>query len=95
MAKIKNIEKKIWDIEGFDVRILHYDGRDARGDLSGLPNSYAYERAAKNDMTVESWKSIRFKPVYPGFDIDVQDGDGNSVQGNTKLGTVRDSYCED
>jgi len=92
MAKIKNIEKRIWDVEGFDVRILTSDGRDVRGDLSGVPQYYTYEKAAKNDMTVESWKATRFRPTYPGFDVDVLDGNGESVQGNTKLGTVRDSY---
>ncbi len=81
MAKIKNIEKRIWDVEGFGVRILTSDGRDVRGDLSGVPQYYTYEKAAKNDMTVESWKATRFRPTYPGFDVDVLDGNGESVQG--------------
>lgn len=95
MAKIKNIEKRIWDIEGFDVRILTSDGRDVRSDLTGVPHYYDYERAAKNDITVETWRTTRFKVAYPGFDVDVLDGNGESVQGNTKLGTVRDSYYDE
>lgn len=31
MAKLKNVEKKIWEIEGFDVRFTH-KGKDVRGD---------------------------------------------------------------
>ena len=40
MAKVKTVEKKIWDVEGFDVRILHPDGRDVRDDMEGLPYIY-------------------------------------------------------
>ena len=93
MPKIKNVERRIWEIEGFAVRFLYRDGTDVRGDKTGLPG-YPYERAASNDITVESWKQARFRQVYPGYDIDVVDGYNSSVQGNTKLSTVRRSYEE-
>jgi hypothetical protein len=93
MAKVKNVEKRIWDIEGFAVTI-RYNGRDVRSDYTGLPQYPAYERMAKNDMTVAAWKENRFFPAYPGYDVDVLDGDGNACQGNTKLGSVRDSYSD-
>jgi hypothetical protein len=80
MPKVKTIEKKIWDIEGFNVRILSDEGRDIRGDRDGLP-SYKYERAAKNDMTVATWKDQRFQSSYPGFRAAVYDGDGYEVHG--------------
>jgi hypothetical protein len=64
--------------------------------IGQLPSTeYTYERMAKNDMTVADWKGTRFNPAYPGFDVDVMDGNGNICQGNTKLGTVRDSYSDD
>ena len=91
MSKVKNVEKRIWDVVGFAVRILHPDGTDVRGDRMGLPQ-YSYQRAAENDITVETWKATRFRPSYPGFEVDVVAGDGTSVQGNTKLRTVRESY---
>ena len=94
MSKVKNVEKRIWDVEGFAVRILHLGGADVRGDRMGLPQ-YTYQRAAPNDITVATWKTTRFQPSYPGFDVDVMDGNGESVQGNTKLSTVRASYEED
>lgn len=95
MPKVKNVEKKIWDTEEFSVTIRHSDGRDMRGDKQDLPQYTKYERMARNDMTVADWKSIRFNTVYPGLLVDVLDGDGNSVPGNTKLGTVRDSYADE
>jgi hypothetical protein len=95
MAKVKNVEKRIWDLEGFDVKILHPDGRDVRGDMEGLPPYTRYERAAKNEMTVTDWKEVRFKPMYAGFDVEVLNGHGDIVHGATKLGNVRDSYDED
>lgn len=35
MAKLKNVEKKIWEIEGFDVRFTH-KGKDVRGEKESL-----------------------------------------------------------
>ena len=95
MPKLKNVEKRIWDIEDFDVVIRHSDGRDMRGDFTGMPQYNHFERKAKNEMTVADWKAKRFAPSYPGLDIDVLDGSGNPAPGNMKLGTVRDSYSED
>jgi hypothetical protein len=94
MALVKNVEKQIWDIEGFDVVIKHSDGRDMRGDKHGIP-SYQQDRTAKNVMTVNEWKQKRFAPKYAGLDVDVLDGTGAVVTGNTLLSTVRDSYSEE
>ena len=91
MSTIANVERKIRRVEGFDVRILHLRGADVRGDRMGLPQ-YAFQRAADHDITVETWKETRFRPSFPGFEVDVLDRRGRSVQGNTKLSTVRASY---
>lgn len=91
MSSVANIERRIKRIEGFGVRVLHLNGADVRGDRGGMPQ-YGYHRAADNDITVENWKATRFRPSYPGFEVDVVDARGNSVQGNTKLGTVRELY---
>jgi len=94
MALVKNVEKRIWDVERFDVVIKHEDGRDMRGDRTGIP-MYDYSMAAKDTMTVADWKQRRFKPNYPGLDVEVLDGYGNVVAGNTLLSTVRESYAEE
>jgi hypothetical protein len=95
MPLLKNVEKRIWDVEQFDVIIRHADGRDMRGDKTGLPQ-YPYERSAKNSITVAEWKETRFFRTYPGFEVDVLDGTGQIVEaGQTRLGTVRDSYSEE
>lgn len=92
MPKIKNIEKRIWDVEGFAVTIRHPNGVDVKGNKDGLPQ-YPYERAAKNDMTVSEWKNKRFSQVYPGYTVDVLNGStDDKVTGQTKLGSVRDTY---
>ncbi len=91
MSLIAHVERKIKRIEGFRVRILHLTGADVRGDRAGLPQ-YSFRHAAADDFTVEHWKTTRFRPSYPGFEVDVMDARGKSVQGNTKLGTVRESY---
>ncbi len=91
LSTIANVERKIKRVEGFRVRILHLSGADVRGDRQGMPQ-YVYHRAADNNITVETWKETRFRPSFPGFDVDVIDVRGNSVQGNTKLETVRETY---
>jgi hypothetical protein len=91
MPTIANVEHKIHRVEGFEVRILHLRGADVRGDRTGLPQ-YPYTRAADHDITVKAWKQTRFRPSFAGFEVDVLDGRGHSVQGNMKLITVRNSY---
>jgi hypothetical protein len=93
MPKVKNVEKKIWDIEGFSVR-FRQNGKDVHGAKEGIPQ-YSYANAAKNDMTVNEWKQRRFAKCYSGYEVGILDGDGNEVPGQTKLGTVRDTYTEE
>lgn len=93
MASVRTRERQIGNVEGFDVIVRHPDGRDVRSDLSGLP-AYRFERGAKGSMTVADWKGNRFKECYPGFDCDVLDSNGRSVNGNTLLDTVRATYLE-
>lgn len=94
MALVKNVEKHILDIEGFAVTIRHADGREMRGDRTGIP-MYDFERMARNSITVSAWKKQRFLPKYPGFDVNVLDAFGNAAAGNTLLAPVRDSYTDD
>ncbi len=91
MPRLKTVEKKIVGVEKFEVRFHHPDGRNMRGDRTGVPQ-YDYERKAKGNMTVREWKDQRFYPNYVGFEIDVLNAAGTSVVGNTRLSTVRDSY---
>lgn len=94
MAKVKTIERIIWELEGLDIKFIK-DGRDVRGDLSGLPQNYNYLNRAKGSMNVSTWKSKRFHGSFPGYDVEILDGDGNAVNGHTLLSTVRDSYVEE
>ena len=91
MSTIANVERKIRRVEGFRVRILYLQGTDVRGDRIGLPQ-YSVRHAADNDFTVERWKETRFRQSFPGFNVDVLDRRGRSMQGNTKLNTVRGTY---
>jgi hypothetical protein len=93
MPKVKNVEKKIWEIEGFDVAFKQAN-KNTHGNKTGVPQ-YGYSKAVKNDMTVAEWKEKRFGKNYPGFDVDIFDGDGDVVTGQTKIGTLRDTYQED
>jgi hypothetical protein len=92
MPRVGSVELKIARVEGFQVRIRYLDGTDVRADRQGMP-SWPYERAARDAWTVATWKTQRFAEVYPGFDVDVLDGDGSIVTaGQTLLESVRETY---
>ncbi|MNW27556.1 hypothetical protein D3C74_43540 [compost metagenome] len=92
MPKVKNVEKRIWDIEGFDVTFKN-NGRDLRGDKGGI-TQYPHERRSWDSWSVSDWKKKKFSQAYPGYDVEVLNGDGEPVTGQTKLSTVRESYIE-
>lgn len=92
MAMVKNIEKKIWDKEGFQVRIMQ-SNRDVRGDKKGL-KQWPYINQTKGSATVRDFQG-KFHNIYPGFDIEVLDVDGKAVAGNMLLTNVRDTYIDD
>lgn len=92
MIEVRNVEKRIYEIEGFQVDII-FNGKDVRGDAK-LPKQYEAERMTKNSMTVSDWKN-KFKRQYPGYDVIVHKNDGSKVSGQTKLSTVRDTYLDE
>lgn len=91
MPKVGRVELRISQVEGFLVKIHHLGGRDVRSDRQGMPG-WPYERAAKDSWTVAQWRTERFNMVYPGFDVDVLDGDCNPAAGQTRLENLRESY---
>lgn len=92
MPKVKNVEKKIYETENFEVRITK-DGKDVRADAT-LPTQYSCSRMSKNAYSVKEWKN-KFKKQYAGYDVDVLKADGSKASGQTKLSTVRDTYLDD
>jgi hypothetical protein len=92
MAKVGHVELRISEVERFLVRIRYLGGADVRSDRKGLP-PWPYERAARDGWTIADWKRERFNLTYPGFSVDVLDGEGDVITaGQTHLETVRDSY---
>jgi len=94
MALVKNVEKRIFDIEGFEVTIRDANGRALKKNAQ-LRMYRNYERQAQNNWKVSEWKEQRFSPNYPGLEVDVLDGQGHVARGNTTLWRLRDSYSED
>ena len=90
---LKNLEKKIWDFEGFHVGFVHArDGRDVRGDKRNVGN-YNYERQAKNSLTVKEFQKRRLRKYKKyGWKREILLGNGSVAHGNTTLSNVRDSY---
>lgn len=90
MPKVKNVEKQIRKIEGFDVNFTR-DGKNVRGDKKGF-NQWDGKKQSKNNMTACKFEQ-KFQKRYPGYDVEILDGNGDVVtRGQTNLGTIRDSY---
>jgi hypothetical protein len=87
------VEKRIWDVEEFNVYFAHLSGQDVR--MERLVPEYPYESPATDNITVETWKATRFRPNYPGFEVGVLNAEDKDVHGNTMLWTVRNSYLEE
>ena len=96
MATVRNVQRHIRRVEGFDVHFVYESpgptsGRDVRDDRSGIP-TYPYVRAAADKLTVAAWVDTRFKATFPGFDVVVLDATGHAVNTRAKLSTVRATY---
>ena len=64
----KNVEKKIWQLEGFDVAITQ-NGKDVRGDKSNF-KQWDGQRQTRNDSTVADFVK-KFEGKYPGYSVKV------------------------
>jgi hypothetical protein len=51
-----------------------------------------FRRAMPDSVNVKAWREGRFRPRYPGFEVDVIHRDGTPVHGATLLSTVRAEY---
>jgi type I restriction enzyme M protein len=81
------VEAEISQVEGFDV--LFAEGEAKSG---SYVDPYPYERAAPRGWTVRKWRTVRWEPIYPDFDVEVLGSDGTPVHGKTLLSTVRSTY---
>ena len=89
MPLVKNVEKRIFEVEGFQVTVRR-DGKDVRGD-SSLPTQFNGMRMTKNSSSVSDFKE-KFQRQYAGYSVDVLKNDGTKAPGQMKLSTVRDTY---
>lgn len=93
MPSVRTLERKIGNLEGFNVRFLHPDGSDVWSDMVIGP-SYPFERAAKGTINVTTWREQRFAQTFAGFSCEVLDSDGHVCHGGTLVSNVRESYNE-
>lgn len=89
VASVKNIEREIRALEGFEVAI-----RTNGTNLRKLPE-YDYGRAARAAFTVLDWKRARFESNYPDIDVDVLRPDGRVATPKTVLSRLRAEYDTD
>jgi hypothetical protein len=92
MTLVKTVEKRIREIEGFDVQFIH-SGKNVRSDAD-IPTQYAAKKMSKNSYTVNDYK-MKLQKQYPGYDFSILKSDGEKASGQTKLSTIRDTYLEE
>lgn len=96
MTTIKRVEEQIRSREGFRVAI-HFSGpggkrgKDVRSDKTGL-TGYHYARRLYDGKNVSDWIAGRFNKNFPGYSVQVFDGDGKPAHGRTLLKNVRATY---
>ena len=86
--------REIGDLEGFDVEFYDQNWRVADVKNNGF-KKFNYDRKSKGSLSVSSWIEKRFRPVYPGYNCVVLNGDGTTAHGNTLLSSVRATYEEE
>lgn len=91
MPLVKTIQKRISEVERFDVIITHPDGSDVK-DNKDIPKQYSYTNAMAGKFTVAYWIESRFQIDFPGYSAVVLDGSGSPVIGQTLLSNVRKTY---
>jgi hypothetical protein len=93
MAKVKNVERQIYTLEKFKVRIRDMNGRALRKN-SQIPSYNKPQKMAKHKWTCQAWKDERFSKNYHGYQVDVLKYNGKRARGNMTLATVRDTYLD-
>jgi hypothetical protein len=83
------VELEVYQVEGFDVLFV-----DGNADAGRYVDPYPYNKAANHSWTVKKWRTTRWEPNYPDFDVAVLDADGTPVHGKMLLSTVRATYEE-
>lgn len=92
MPTVRAIESRIFEQEGFRVRIVTDEGTDVRGDRTLRVQYTDHVRRAADTATVSGWKRTRFATQFPGFGVEVLLANGETAHGATLLKTVRQSY---
>lgn len=90
MATVKEIEEKIYQVEGFIVRFCR-DGKRVRSDCGGI-QEYSFLKAGYGTWSVSDWKDNRFYKKYREFDVEVLESDGTCAHGNRTLANLRAGY---
>lgn len=87
MPAIASIEKEIAEFEGFIVEIRPRPEAKASAKMPKYKG--AYERIARNSLSVADWLRLRFTPRYPDFEATVLSANGKRVRTNTRLDRLR------
>jgi hypothetical protein len=91
LPSIKNFQRQVERLEGFEVRVLHPDGRDVRDDMR-IDVTYPYSRAAPGHITVAQWRRRRANTTLAGFSVEVLSPVGKPLHGGHLLESVRAMY---
>ncbi len=88
MATLEQIERQIFDREGFRVRLVPFANATRFA-------SYAFPVMASNAWRVSEWKTGRLAGYLAQIrSIDVLRGDGTRIRTDLRLGALRDSYFD-
>ncbi|WIJ41348.1 hypothetical protein QPK06_20255 [Aeromonas veronii] len=83
---VQELEETIWEIENIRVII-----RAAEGQQVG---NYGYQNAANQNWNVKKFLDDRVRPLVPGLEVIVIQGNGEEPHSRTLLRNVRPTYAQ-
>ncbi len=84
MMKIKDFESTVWNVEKIRIVVRAKENEEV-GD-------YDYGKAASKEFTLQKLLDGRINNLIVDKEVEVINGNGETVHGQTKLKTIRESY---
>jgi hypothetical protein len=83
-VQIREFEQAVWRVDR--LRLL------VRAPKEATVQDYDWIKAADQGMTLTEYRKTRIEPRIGDYEFSVVNGSGEIPKGNTKIGTLRDSY---
>ena len=82
--RVQELEDKVWTQDGIRIVVRAASAAEVR--------QYAHKKAAEVNWRVTEFLEKRINPLLDGKEVIVLEGNGEQPNGNSRLGSIRQSY---